>query len=61
MCHIVKVNNLFKSDIIVENDFIDEETLLDLHSRTDEDENLYLSKLENSIDSAETESKSLGK
>lgn len=59
MYHIV--NNLFESDIIVHNNFIDEKTSLDLHSRTDEDENLYLSKLENSIDSAETESKNLGK
>lgn len=55
------VNNLLESDIIVDDDFIDEKTLLDLHSRTDEDRNLYLSKLENSIDSAETESKNLGK
>ena len=38
---------------------MDEKTLLDLHSRTDGDENLYLSKLENSIDGAETESKNL--
>ena len=59
MYHIV--NNLLESDIIVVDDFIDEKTLLDLHSRTDEDENLYLSKLENSIDSVETESKNLGK
>lgn len=55
------VNNLFESDIIVDNDFIDEKTLLDLDSRTNEDKNLYLSKLENSIDSAETESENLGK
>lgn len=59
MYHIV--NNLFESDIIVDNDFIDEKTLLDSHFRTDEDENLYLSKLENFIDSAETESENLGK
>ncbi len=55
------VNNLFESDIIVDNDFIDEKTLLDLDSRTDEDKNLYLSKLENSIYSAETESENLRK
>lgn len=59
MYHIV--NNLFESDIIVHNNFVDEKTLLDLHSRTDENENLCLSKLENSIDGAETESKNLGK
>ena len=44
MYHIV--NNLLDSDIIVVDDFINEKTLLDLRSRTDEDENLYLSKLE---------------
>ena len=59
MYHIV--NNLFESDIIVHNNFVDEKTLLDLRSRTDEDENLYLSKLEDSIDGAEVESKNLGK
>lgn len=47
MYHIV--NNLLESDMIVGHDFIDEKTLLDSNSRTDEDENLYLSKPENSI------------
>ena len=54
-------NNLLESDIIVDDDVINEGTLLDLYFRTNENGNLYLSKLENSIDSAETESENIGK
>lgn len=54
-------NNLLESGIIVDDDVINEETLLDLYFRTNENGNLYLSKLENSIDSAETESENIGK
>ena len=54
-------NNLLESDIIVDDDVINEGTLLDLYFRTNENGNLYLSKLENSIDSAEIESENLEK
>lgn len=55
------VNDLLESDIIVDNNFIDEETLADAHSRTGEDGNLCLSKPEDFIDNAEKESENLGK
>lgn len=55
------IKNLLDGSIIVNHNFIKEKTLVNSHSRTDEDKNLYLSKPENSIDNAETESENLGK